>query len=229
MLDFDDFRRVGGSMGSNPGGLYVRKSTGQEYYLKEPNSRRQLKNEIMAYRFYDLMGFSSVRYEEVDNGMVASRFTRGLPDRSEPDDLKQNETVQQVFMPSAWIANWDVIGLGYENTLYDPETMDNPMFLDFGGSFDTRAMGGDKPFKAGTIMAFDGFTDKGINHSATTVFENMPRGTFESSKQRVARVTRQQIENIVQDVGVDGATMRVEKLLARQEIIETASYDDVFL
>jgi len=188
MLDFNDFKQTGVSQGSNQGGTY-RGPDGQKWYLKMPNSERQAHNEVIASKFYRAMGFDAVQYEMVDNGMVASEWREGLPQRSDVGDLRDNPTVQEAFIPSAWIANWDVIGLVTDNCLYDPQAMAEPVLIDFGGAFDTRAMGGQKQFTPSSVPALGGFTDASINQSATRVFEGMTPELFEASKRRVRSLT----------------------------------------
>ncbi|MFW5950403.1 MAG: hypothetical protein ACOCR6_03600 [archaeon] len=226
MLSYSDFERTGGQLGTNAGGVY-RGPDGQKWYLKWPTSDRQGHNEIMASRFYDEMGFDAVQYHPVDNGMVASRWREGLPDVSSCEDLRGSETMQEAFAPSALIGNWDVVGLVYDNALYDPATMGEPVFVDFGGSFDTRAMGGHKRFGANSIPALDGFTDPSINKSAACVFEAMTPELWDRSLGRVRRLTPSQIEEVVWDVSLAGREARHERLLSRREILLDTDHREV--
>lgn len=227
MLKFARFDRAGASRGSNEGGVFTR-DDGSKWYLKYPTSERQGHNEIMASRFYDAMDFDAVQYHPVDNGMVGARWREDLPSQSDPEALHNSTTVQEAFLPSALIANWDVIGLVYDNCLYDPEEMSEPVFLDFGGSFDTRAMGGPKPFKSDEVMALDGFTDPSINQSAAQVFGGMTPSLFESSQSRVGSLTNSEIKDAVETVGLDSPDTRVDNLQSRTNILLNTDYDDVF-
>lgn len=227
VLEYERFTELRDGFGSSRGGVYQR-DDGSTWYLKYPNSERQTHNEVMASQFYDVMGFDAINYRLVDNGMVASEFREGLPDRSDPDDLRASETVQEVFLPSALLANWDVIGLVYDNTLYDPETMNEPVFLDFGGSFDTRAMGGSKEYSATSIPALDGFTDPSINQSAASVFEGMTPSLYRASRARIEALTVGEMRDIVRDVPLDAPDERLQTLRARADILLDTEYDEVF-
>lgn len=226
-LHYDRFEQVGPAQGTNDGGKY-RRDDGTEWYLKYPNSERQGHNEVMASRFYAQMGFDAIQYRWVDNGMVAARWRDGLPSKSDRGALRENPTVQEAFIPSALIANWDVIGLVYDNCLYDPATMDGPVFLDFGGAFDTRAMGGPKPFKATEVMALEGFTDPSINQSASRVFEGMTPELWSRSQARVAALAVGEMRNVVRGVELNGADERLETLRSRRDILLDTGYEEVF-
>ncbi len=226
-LAFEDFEQVSGRKGSNSGGVY-RGPDGGKWYLKYPNSERQGQNEVMASHFYTAMGFDAIQYVFVDNGMVASRWRGTLPDRSKPKDLRRSDVVQEAFLPSALIANWDVIGLVYDNCLYVPAMMDEPVFLDFGGAFDTRAMGGHKDFEANSVPALEGFTDPSINQSAANVFEGMTPTLWNRSQRRVASLTVGEMRDMVRAVGLDGADERLNTLRSRVDILLDTEYGEVF-
>lgn len=227
MLKFRRLTKRYPAQGSNPGGIY-KHSDGTDYYLKRPNSRRQGYNEIMASRFYKDMDFDAVQYQWVDNGMIASRWREGLPKRSDPDALRESDVVQEAFIPSALLGNWDVIGLEYDNVLYNPDTMDEPVFLDFGGSFDTRAMGGEKPYEPDNIMALDGFTDPAINRSATRVFETMTFDQWIRSGARIGPLIEPSVKWRVEPYTIAGQQERIDTILSRKKVLQTTWYDDVF-
>lgn len=226
-LNFGEYTQVGPQRGSNSGGLYEHNGTGKRWYMKHPSSDRQGHNEIIAAECYREMGFDAPEYRPVDNGMVASRYRDGLPESSDPAALRNSSVVQEAFLPSALIANWDVIGLVYDNCLYDPETMSEPVFIDFGGSFDTRAMGGAKRYSATEIPALDGFTDPSINQSAYTVFKGMEQRHFEASKERVRSFTSAAMDRVVGDVPLRGAQKRRERMVSRRDVLTTLDYGGV--
>lgn len=227
LLEFGDFTQVGPQRGSNSGGLYEHAVSGGRWYMKHPNSERQGHNEIIAARCYRQMGFDAPEYRMVDNGMVASKYREGLPESSTAAALRSNDTVQESFLPSALIANWDVIGLVYDNCLYNPDTMDVPVFIDFGGAFDTRAMGGHKQFTATEILALDGFTDPSINQSAYSVFKAMEPRHFDASKERVRRFDSGAIRDVLKGVPLRDAQTRRERLESRRDILLGTNYGDV--
>jgi hypothetical protein len=227
MLKYERFTEIGGQLGSNVGGIY-RRNDGTKWYLKQPNSERQAVNEVMASRFYKEMGFDAVQYHHVDNGMVASRWREDLPQRSTCQDLATHPTVREAFLPSVYLENWDVIGLQYENTLYDPEEMGHPVFLDFGGSFDTRAMGGHKQFSATNTQAVRGFTDPGVNASAHCVFDGMTRGQFERSKDRVRSISERDIGGLLEEGATSPMDGRRDKLHSRRSLVLSLDYDEVW-
>lgn len=227
VLTFANYTQVGPSQGSNQGGLYEHDQTGERYYMKYPASERQGKNERLASALYRAMGFDALDYVTVDNGMIATEWREGLPNTSDVDDLRGSTEALETFAPSALLGNWDVVGLVYDNLLYDPASMARPVLLDFGGSFDTRAQGGAKPYRPDTIMALDGFTDATINRSATRVFEVMDARDYRRSVSRVERLGELAVEQATRRAGLDPAR-RASTIMARRERLLETAYDEVF-
>jgi hypothetical protein len=227
MKEYGDFTRIGPSRGSNQGGLFEY-TDGSRYYLKLPNSTTQASNEILASRYYQATGFDAIQYEEVSNGMVAAPFREDLPRTSDPDALKESTEVLESFMPSALIANWDVIGLVYDNCLYDPATMSGPVFLDFGGSFDTRAMGGYKEYTRRSIRAYNGFTDRSLNQSATNVYSGLSSQLFARSKERALGVSRADMEAMMRETPMGVRDDLLSRYVSRLAVMEDTPYTGVF-
>ena len=227
MLRFDSLESVSTSGPSDRSGVY-RDVAGEAWYLKWPDNPRQGDNERMASKFYRHMGFEAVDYVQVDNGMLASPFRERTPPRSDPTDLRGSSIVQEAFLPSVWLANWDVTGLVYDNILYDPDTMEQPLFIDFGGSFDTRALGLPKAYDADTLPSLTGLLSPSINREAASIFGYMSPEEFTASQSRVTSVSTDTISAIVEAVGLDGPAERVEALEGRQDIIKDLTYKDVF-
>lgn len=221
------FSQLSGPQGSNPGGLFEDDS-GRKWYIKEPTTQRQGHNEVMASRFYRWMGFDAIEYDLLETGALAAPWRDGLPDRSEVADLRSSPVVQQAFLPSALLANWDVIGLVADNCLYDPETMDEPVFIDFGGTFDTRAMGKPKQYKKYDIAALEGFRTASINRSATQVFDGMTPDLYSQSIDRIARLTDDDVSEIVSGVPISDGLSRASKILSRREVLLDTPYEEVF-
>jgi hypothetical protein len=229
MMDFDNFTETDDSiaLGTSGGGTY-RGPDGNRWYLKWPKSERQAHNEVMASRAYKEMGFDAVQYHLVDNGMVASPWREGLQASSSPTHIVQSRTVQEAYLPSALLGNWDVIGLEWDNVLYDPRTMDEPVFLDFGGAFDTRALGASKDYGPDTIPSLNGFLDASVNRNAARVFTKLDPQGFEASKQRVRDFTVSDMSDVVDAVPISDAGARLAKMESRRDRILGIEYGSVF-
>ena len=231
MLSVDGFEKLRASSGSNPGGVYQDPTTGQRYHIKRPRTERQAVNEVMASTLYAEMGFDALQYEFTTDGRIASKFREGLPERSGPDDLIGVDAVMETFLPSIWIANFDVFGLVYDNLLYEPP-MPRPVLLDFGGAFDTRAQGGSKPFPGDELRGLEGFLDPSINSEAHRVYQHLTFEQFESSKDRVLRLHEQKVQEAVLTAAANSSvvgTERVRQLRSRQRVVEETEYDDLRL
>ena len=80
VLDTSGWTRVGGQIGSNPGGLY-QDPQGVRWYLKTPNSDDHVRNELLANRLYRLAGaeVAELALAMHDGRLaVASRVVKGL-------------------------------------------------------------------------------------------------------------------------------------------------------
>jgi hypothetical protein len=159
-LDSGDFTQVGPQTGSNPGGLYEG-SDGGRYYVKTPATEDRARNEILAGRLYGLAGIDVPDLSPATRDgkfSVASKIIPGL--KRNKAKLKSGEVpgVVEGIAVDAWLGNWDVVGLEYDNLLVDEEGRGRR--VDTGGALRYRAMGEPKGDKFGPeVTELETFTD----------------------------------------------------------------------
>lgn len=217
----DSWKQVGKQAGSNPGGAFTAPD-GARWYCKFPSNPAIAKNEVLASKLYAAAG---IRVPEVklvsDNGKVgvASRMIDGL--KASKDRLADAPGARDGFAVDAWLANWDVVGLGYDNLLLDKSGQ--AVRIDTGGALSYRAQGGLKGAAFGDkVTELETFRN-GMNPQAATVFGDISDDEIRAGVERVASVSADTIRHLVDDFGPGGRVAKdelVRKLLARQKYLK---------
>ena len=177
--------QVGGQGGSNPGGMYEN-AEGERWYIKKGRSESHAKTEVLAARLYELAG---VRVPEV--GLTDYEGSIGVSSKIEnvgrvnASELRSAPGALAGFAVDAWLANWDVIGLEYDNMLVTEDG--EAIRLDTGGALKWRAQGEPKGDLFGPVAAeVDSMRKMG---TAKTVFGGL-------TDEQIARQIRDDIEPI---------------------------------
>lgn len=199
--DASSWKKVGKQEGSNPGGFYV-DDQGVEWYCKFPKTPDHARNEILASRLYKELGIRTpdMKLIKQDGNIgVASKVIDGLV--KDPDGLQAGTVpgALEGFAADAWLANWDSVGLVYDNMLVDADG--HAVRLDPGGSLLFRAQGapkgdafGDKVLELSTLRS-------GKNPQATAVFSNVTNEQLAEGVSKIAALTDKRIRSIVQRYG----------------------------
>lgn len=182
-LDIDDatvarLQRTGSQLGSNEGGVYTDPQTGKKYYVKFYQDMVQAEAEMAAQRINAIAGMEVVRQKVVtinSRQALISEWKEGLQQLS-PEEwkkvFKENPALAvKVHFTAALTNNWDVVGLSYDNLLYNPKTK-NAVVIDTGGSFTYRAQGAKKPYEK-EASAFSTLMDPSINRQAASLFAEL--------------------------------------------------------
>jgi hypothetical protein len=218
-IDSGDFTQVGPQTGSNPGGLYEG-SDGSRYYVKTPQTEDRGRNEILAGRLYEMAGIDVPELSEATREgkfSVASKIIPGL--KSNKAKLKSGEVpgVVEGIAVDAWLGNWDVVGLEYDNLLVDKDGRAHR--VDTGGALRYRAMGEPKGDKFGPeVNELETFTDK--SRRAGGVLGHATPEQIVESIDRVLKIPETKIRSLVHQWGPKDEKERekfLETLLARRE------------
>jgi hypothetical protein len=203
-VDQEGWVQIGKQGGSNPGGLY-QAPDGEKWYVKTPRSPDHAKNEILSAKLYEAAGVPMPEIVPAKrNGQysVASRIVPGL--REDQDKLVQGQAkgVLEHIATDAWLANWDVVGLTYDNMLLDDNNVAHR--IDTGGALLYRAMGAPKGSQFGPkVKEFEAFLDP--SRKAGSVFHHAKPQDLIESIDRVLKIPRDEISALVQQFGPGGA------------------------
>lgn len=163
LLSINDFRLIGAKPGGSvPGGLYEKLSDGKKYIIKY-TPHEVAVNEVMASEFYRKAGLRVANYLLVDPGpdlanykipaanlpnystkpyrFVAVEFIENLESLSALQQGQMDEILDG-FIIDAWMANYDTIGLAFDNIMKDKQG--HSVRVDIGASLEYRAQGSAK-------------------------------------------------------------------------------------
>lgn len=209
--------------GSNPGGLYTDKA-GVKWYVKVPKSESHARNELLAAKLYEAAGVAGPDLKlVVSNGKtaVASRWVDGLA--KEGVDIKEANGALEGFAVDAWLANYDSVGTGYDNLLRD--AAGNAVRIDVGGSLMYRAQGLPKTDFGSDVHELDGMKDPNKNHFAAAVFGGITPEQMTAGATKVASVTPEMIQALVQQYGPGTAAEKAalaDTIIARRATLLAA-------
>ncbi len=231
-LRFADLEQIGPQGGSNAGGLYRQKATGEQWYVKTPASEDMARNEILANRLYKAAGIDVPEVVAIDvRGQpgVASKIIPGLANDRKALASGRVAGVYDGFAIDAWLANWDAVGLNFDNMLIKDG---RAWRIDAGGALRYRAQGGLKGAQWGPeVTELDTLRNASTNKQTASVFSKMTQAQLQASAQKLKAMSDAEIKNIVRDFGPldqrENAAL-VDTLIARKnDIIKRVLPNDV--
>lgn len=212
----DHWEQTGGQGGSNPGGKF-KDENGVEWYCKFPENDHIAKAEVLAAKLYSALGLNAQDAKIVTkDGKVGIASRWQDVKKASPKELAQTPGVLEGFAADAWLANWDVVGLAYDNLQVDNNG--HAMRVDAGGSLMYRAQGSKKAFGE-HVTELDSLRDPKINPQAAAVFGKMSEADITASVAKVAQISDAQIRIMVNNFGPGDKAERkalAETLIARK-------------
>lgn len=217
--------------GSNGAALYENPDTGETYVVKFPKSDDHARNEVLASRLYAAAGIPMPSSELVTkDGKIGvstpyianSKGTLG-------DNLNNPEFVQNLregFAVDAWLANWDVAGLNFDNVLADENN--EPVRIDPGGALLYRAQGAEKGNAFGSTVGE--WESLKTGKQASKVYGDISDEERNKSAELVRDISDDDIKAIVESVGFspdEEDHLYGTLLLRKEDILEKAGLSDV--
>jgi hypothetical protein len=229
-IDFSNFEKTSDRLGSNPGGVYKDPATNKEYYVKIQDKKRG-DNEQLASALYREAGLDAL---EVKSGTLNGDHVTYTDWRDEKlvsvsgkisgsDPLSPDDPAFDGFAIDAWLANWDVVGTGYDNLSFDRDG--NPVRLDSGGSLLYRARGDRKGEAFGEEVG-ELETFKNPSNTTGQLFQDMGTAAEARSVKKLEAITPERIDELVDQFVSDPNDNKElkNKLKARREFI-LSKYD----
>jgi hypothetical protein len=223
--DMEGWKKVGPQLGSNEGGFYE-DAEGNRFYVKKPQSELHAQNEVLAAAFYKLLGVDAadIGIGSGDDG-VKMTFSPDIIDSKQDlqeklDDPEYLAKLQEGFAIDAWLGNWDVAGLGFDNVMSDGSG--NPVRVDPGGALLFRAMGKPKGSLFGNeVNELDTLRDPSMNPQSAAVFGSMTDEQQKESARKLLAISNDDIDSMVDGIVTDpeaGQEIK-DKLKARRQFI----------
>ena len=212
----ENWTKIGGKKGSNPGGTY-RDPNGNTYYVKEPRSDLHAQNEALAAALYKELQVPAVEVflgEENGELRTVSPIVESTGVLGYNPDRNVVEKLQEGFAVDAWLANWDVAGLTFDNVIIDVFGL--PVRVDPGGALMWRAQGEPKGKMFGdTAGEIDTLRDEGMAPEASVIFGDMTDEQAKESAKLLLNITPERIDEIVDSIVTDFETAADLKLKLR--------------
>jgi len=223
--DISDWKKIGAAAGSNEGGFYE-SPDGDKFYVKFPKSALHAANEILAAALYLGLGIDVPMVMQglgADGELVT--LTELIDDaksnlESKLEDPEYKKKVQQGFAIDAWLANWDVAGLVYDNIMTNADG--DPVRVDPGGALLFRAMGSPKGGLFGNeVNELDTLRDEKMNPTSASIFGSMTDEEITESASLLLNITEDEVDALVDAAIADESVAEQLKstLKARRQYI----------
>lgn len=243
-IKLSEFTQVGAKPGgSNPGALYKHPDEPNSTYLVKGNKQLQTgavtlavsddraKNEVLSSKLLLAAGVGAPTMGLVDLGKehggglgVASLMVAGAA-AFNPTNPAHVAAAQADFAVNAWLANYDVLGMGFDNTVIKDGKAIN---IDPGGALLFRAQGQPKGLMHGVVNGvLDATAPEFESMRVTTseqmkVFGSMTKEQLAASAQKLAQIDNATIGKLVNTYGPGDAKAKAaltENLIARRDAI----------
>lgn len=218
--------------GTQGGKWYLDKASGDRYFVKSyehhPEGKNRAATEYIANRIYAHMGIL-VPETHMVGGKVAMKEMKGLVKfpynfgSGKSFSVAQAKTffgdqsdIKNGFVVDAWLANWDVFGLEFDNVCRTPAG--RMMRLDNGGSLFYRAMGNYKPsFSNEAVTEIDTMRNPAIAREAGHIFQNLTQAEIQAQAKKLAvTMTDTVIDEIIAASGISNPKQISEILIKRR-------------
>lgn len=196
-----DLTKVSGQLGSNEGGWYE-KPNGERFYVKFYENPSQGQAEFVANAVYAKLGIKAVRSEIIQLDGREAIASPAVPEATPASGEAQggSEDVQKGFVADAFLANWDVVGLVYDNIV---QGKDGFYRIDNGGSLIFRAQGGDKAYSPDSIPELQSMRVPG--RPTGEVFAGITEDEIgRQARELVSKLSPEDIRAIVDESGLEG-------------------------
>jgi SPP1 gp7 family putative phage head morphogenesis protein len=186
--------------GGTEGAIYQDTATGTKWVVKFNGSEDAVRNEVLAARLYNAAGVEAPELHSIVIGgrpALASRIIDGIVE-VDAKTLAGTKSALDGFAVDAWLANWDVVGLSFDNIVL---VGGRAVRIDVGGSLRYRALGTQKGAAFGrTVGEIDSLRD-GTNSQARAVFGKITQAELEAGAEKVLAVSEADIRALVARFG----------------------------
>ncbi len=171
----EDKYKVIKSLGGSTGAVLVEDTFGNKYVRKTGADKEHIKREYEALKLYNYLGVDvpAIHKFDPDKGELYTQYIEDGKTIIEYGNISEsNKALKENFGVDALLANWDVMGLNYDNVLVSANEWGlNPKFfrVDVGGSLDKRAQGGEKEFGS-EVKELETLLDPKLNPQASNTF-----------------------------------------------------------
>lgn len=216
----DGWSKISAQLGSNPGGFF-KDGQGGEWYCKFPKSGDIAKNEILASLLYRELGLNAPAMKLVERngklGVASKNIDALMKDKAALIDGSA-KGAREGFVIDAWLANWDSVGLLYDNMMVNEKG--EAVRIDPGGALLFRAQGQPKGAAFGTTVGEMDTLRNGQNQQAAEVFAGVTDADIAAGLRRIVELSDERIDELVLQHGPGDHQQRIDlaaKLIERKK------------
>lgn len=157
-------------LGGSTGAQLVQDKFGNKFVKKTGKDKSHIDIEYQALRLYHILGVKvpKIHKYDKDSGELYTHYIDPAIPILSSDNFTRKE-ISKDFGVDCLLANWDVVGLNYDNILHTPNGFYR---VDVGGSLTKRAQGGDKNFGE-VVGEFNSLLDSNINYQSAAIFKDV--------------------------------------------------------
>lgn len=222
--DISEWEKVGAQAGSNPGGTY-KDPTGQKWYVKYMDESHAI-NENMANQIYRELGIEVpdtmvFKNKNGDIGIVSKidTHTREIGSKTSFNNLTtaQKKTLRDGYAADAFLANWDVGGMTYDNIMLNTKT-GKIVRIDNGGALSFRAQGGAKAgkFTPDAVGELKTLQNKTLNPTTSHIFYNLTdEEKLKSIQNVIDNMSAQKLNAITRKIHKSAITKKAKEVTVK--------------
>jgi hypothetical protein len=220
-LVFDE--NLGGA-GTQGGRWYREKNTQDKYFVKDYHGNfDRCATEYIVGQIYTQLGVPAAQPIILEN-KIATKAIPGIGmekskkyDASYVKNYFNHSDIEGGFVADAWIANWDIFGLDYDNIIKSPD--DRMYRIDHGGSLFYRAMGAPKPsFANAEVTEVETMRNPKTAREAGLVFQDISEAEIKKQVQQLAvTMTDSVIQEIVLNSKISNPEAVSSALIKRRD------------
>lgn len=226
-LDLAAMKQVGPKPGGSMPGAVYEDAQGQRWLVKAAQSIDHVDNEVLAAQLYKAVGADVPEVRRIQlHGVhgsdvgIASRWLDEEVSPISPASLPQKFAAERDFAADAWLANWDAVGLSFDNTVIG-QTTGTAYRIDTGGALLYRAQGAPKGAAFGKkVTELETLKDPSKNPTAAALYGKIPDDALAASIQRVTKLDDDSIRALVDQFGPGNENFKTalaDKLIARKQ------------
>lgn len=218
----DNWKKVGGQGGSQPGGKFVDEN-GKEFYVKEPKTLLHAENESLVSKLYAALGVKAADVEVGEHKGKPKIISEWVPGAktgimgTKRNDPEWRKKVQSGFVADAWLANWDALG----NSENIAQGGDGEAYrVDTGGGILFRARGAEKGAQFGnTVGEMESLRNPSVNSLGAAYYGDITPEQIAAQVKTVGALSDSDIRDMVSASISDPAQAKKisDTLIARRD------------
>lgn len=216
------------------GGIF-KDPSGAEWKVIGAQSESHARNQFLAATLYSFVGtpVESTDLVEIDSTKLSSVKTQygvktthapatvNAIDASVKNNPATQKQINENFAIDAWLGNWDVVGMGYDNLNVDGSG--NVKRTNVKGSLLYRANGTPKGAAFNdTVIEIDSLRNPSVNPASAKVFESVTDDDIRAGVAKLEKLSPKVIDYVVEQSGFtgdEGAKLKKTLLARRQDLI----------